>query len=683
MGGLPAGSSLMPPPRMFVNRALERDAFDREVAAVRAGGEQGVFVFTGLPGVGKTSLALWCAGRLQADFDLALQVSMGASSQVLSVEDALTVLLPQLGVDSLPTTSEGMLAAYRAATAGRRLLVFLDDVETPAQVNNLLPASVESMVIATSRRRAEGFEQYGFTTVPVDLFTMESAKELLAKGMEPAAAVGEARSLEVLAELCGRLPLALRIARAHLRTRHRGQVGLYVRQLQSVKSVVTALDIDGEHPVAAIYEVSYRDLSEREQRLYRLLSLHPGSRFSGWVAAALLGPEGGHAVENDVRSLVRASLLTEIDIDRFELHTLVHAHAGVLAEKDHPADQRAALDRLVRGYLEFAVAREQVLSGRARFGELFDGRISPAYEGAGAYDNAVGDLERERANFRRVVQVAADEGFDDLAWQLCEALATFLFQRELFADAIAVHSIGLAAARRLSESGVPDPRALLRMHAELGTAYFSVQNHEAALDHFRRAADLAGELTNDGVAVMHLAKMFVWKAFVHQRRGEARDAVDALTRSRDLLADPRFPAERRQREEVLLDMNGGPMLAAVGRHGEAIEAGRRALAYFTEDKERHNYVKSLANLGESLAAAGDAHYEEAVRVLHDALELEAEVSLDSWRAHSSHVLGGLLLRAGQGEEGERLLRTAKELFERLDDRRAAALREQLDGLGHP
>lgn len=65
MGGLPAGSSLMPPPRMFVNRALERDAFDREVAAVRAGGEQGVFVFTGLPGVGKTSLALWCAGRLK------------------------------------------------------------------------------------------------------------------------------------------------------------------------------------------------------------------------------------------------------------------------------------------------------------------------------------------------------------------------------------------------------------------------------------------------------------------------------------------------------------------------------------------------------------------------------------------------------------------------------------------
>ncbi len=661
---------------MFVDREPERDSFVLEVAAARETGEQGVFVFTGLPGVGKTSLALWCAHQLEGPFDIVLCVSMGASSQALSVEDALTIFLPQLGVESLPPTGAGMLATYRAKTAGLQILLFADDIESAAQLNELLPASAGSVVIATSRRRSEGFEEYGFTTVSVGLFDLASAKQLLTYGMDDA---GAEEDLAAVAELCGRLPLALRVARAHLRTRHGGRVAAYAERLRAAKALLAEFTIDGERVVEAVYEVSYQDLKEPEQRLYRLLSLHPGDQFGVEAAAALLGPEHPVAeVEDALRALVRASLLTDVGPGRYELHSLVRQHAAALAGKDeNAAELWEAVRRLVDFYLDFAVARELVLSTRVRWGERFDGRIAPAYQGAGAWDRAVADLERERPNLRRAVRVAVDERFFDLAWQLCEALVTFYFQRDLYADAIAVHGLGLPAAEDVS-GRTGDRRPQLRMHAELGTAYFMVHEHETALRHFETSAALAEQIDDAEVSVVHRAKMTVWTALVHRRLGHAEVAVAAAERSRALIADPRFPAALRARENALLDMNSGPMLAEVGRFEEALAVGRRAVAYLAEGTEQHNHAKAVANLGESLALAGEAHRDEAVGVLREALALERARGLGWWEAHTSELLGDLLTRGGRPDEGRNLLEHAQRLFEEHDLQRAAALRARLD-----
>ncbi|GAA1028048.1 tetratricopeptide repeat protein [Amycolatopsis albidoflavus] len=659
---------LMAPPLLFVDREPEREDVLRRVAATRASGGRGVFVFTGLPGVGKSTLALWCAHALKDAFKPALYVGMGASSQALTVEDALTIILPYLGVGSLPSSREGKLAAYRAATAVRPVLLMVDDVESAGHLNDLLPTSAGSVVLATSRRRSEGFEQHGFTTVPVQPFSVESAKELLAYDPDVAA---QDEHLGVVAELCGRLPLALGVARAQLRTHHDGQIAAYVARLRVAKSVLAEFTIDGDRVVEHIYEVSYQDLTEAGQLLYRLLSVHPGSRFGTGAAAALLGDEHGAAV---VRSLVTASLLTDVGGGRYELHTLVRRHAaGLAGETDHPADLRAALRRVVEWYLEFAVAREQVLSDRVRFGELFDGRIAPAYSGDRAADRAIADLELERPNLRRAVRAAADEGFDDLAWQLCEALVTFYFQRELYADAIATYRVGLQAAERVRDD-TGDARPLLRMHTELGTAYFSAYDHDSAQRHYDQAARLAAELGDDVTS----AKMHVWKALVQRRLGDPAAALETLGRSRALVRDPSFPAALRAREDALLDMNGGPILAEAGRFEEAVAAGRRAVDFFACNKDRFNHAKSVANLGESLALAGDSSRAEAIEVLGRALELEQELSLPGWEAHTRQVLGTVLLESGETAEGRRMLRRAAELFEELNDRRAEALRARLD-----
>ncbi|MBE8519239.1 hypothetical protein ILP97_17250 [Amycolatopsis sp. H6(2020)] len=672
----PIPKALPGAPRLFVNRSAEVEQVGREITDGIASGRQAVVVLTGLPGVGKTTLAAQCADQVKDLFrDGWLWASLGSSSEAVSVDDVLFLFLTQLGVESPPGTSQGLRLAFQSATADKALLLVLDDVESAAQLVKLLPTSSRSVVLATSRRRSAGFIRERFTVVDVMPFSVASAIELISADLDSARVASAGTAIEALAELCGLLPLALSIAGAQLSTRHRGPVSDYVHQLRAARSVIEKFTVDGDRLVSAVFEVSYRDLSADERRAYRLLSLHPGRRFSADAAAALLGPEQPDPLEA-LEALVVANLLSRVGVDRYEFHSLVWEHAAGLVAEDELDDCRAAVVRVVEWYLRFAVAREQSISDRPRFGEYFDGRVVPAYRGGHAWQQAVEDLELERANLRRVVQTAVEEGLHSLAWQLCEAVVTFYFQRDLFADAIAVHSFGLTSAGAvLRETG--DARPLLRMHTELGTAYFSSRDDRLASEQFTAAAALAEGLPGDDAVVFTRAKMFQWKSFVDQRMGAFPAAVEAIEAARSLVKDPRFPEKDLGRELALLDLNGAPMLSAVGRHDDALAAGHRAVAFFAGGKEWHNIAKAAANLGESLFRAGAGHRDEAERVLRQAVGLLADFGMQSWEAHSSTVLADLLEAAGRGAEAASLLQRAAELYTILEDRRAEALRDRL------
>lgn len=363
-----------------------------------------------------------------------------------------------------------------------------------------------------------------------------------------------------------------------------------------------------------------------------------------------------------------------------EKYPLVRDH--VAGEHKHPGDCAAAVTQVVEWYLHFAVARELVLSDRPRFGSYFDGRIAPAYNGDDAWESAVADLVREQENLAKVVTIAFAEGLDELTWQLCEALVTFYFQRDLFAEAIAVHSVGSAAARRIYEQ-TGNLRPLLRMKAELGAAYFSAQDDQTALRHFQEVLALADSLPeNDEAVSLTKAKTLVWKAFVYQRQGTieaSAQAVKAIEQASLLMSSPAFPELRRMRELAILDMNSIPMFSAVGRHADALAAGHRAKTYLTAGKERHNLAKTMANLGESLSQMGADRSAEAVGTLREALALEAELGRSSWEAHTSVVLADVVERAGELTEARSLVGRVIELYAALENPRAETLRVRLAG----
>ncbi|MEV6909086.1 NB-ARC domain-containing protein [Amycolatopsis sp. NPDC051071] len=668
VGARPVPRALAPDPRLFVNRESELELIERDITSSLASRQVGVVVLTGLPGVGKTTLATRCAHLVKDLFpDGWLSADLGSSSESVTVDDVLFLFLSQLGVEKPSPSSQGLRAQFQTITADLGLLVVLDDVESAAQLVNLLPSSSRSTVIATSRKRSEGFSRQRFTVVEVPPFSVPSSVELLSVDLAADPAPVDLEALEALVELCGRLPLALSIAGAQLGSRHAGRLPDYVSQLSAARSVLKKLTEDGRPVVEAVFEVSYQDLPVEAQRAYRLLSLHPGERFCEDAAHALLGAKS----DVELESLIVANLLTRVRHDRYEVHSLVREHAAGLAEHfEHPDDADASVERVVEWYLEFVAARHLAISDRPRFGDRFDGRVAPAYAGGEAWGKAVGDLEAERANLRRVVRAAADQELHALTWQLSEALATFYFQRDLHGDAIAVHTLGLAAAS-VVRSRTGDARPVLRMRAELGTAYFGVEDDEAAMEHFEAASALADELPESGEALFTREKVLQWKSFVHKRRGEIEAAVDAIDQARVLVDDPAFPENDRARERALLDLNGGPMLAEAGRTEDAVSRGRIALEYFSDGKEQHNQAKALANLGRSLVLAGPEHHEEAEHTLRDAIRRLDELGMPFWEAHSSTVLADLLAQTGRQDDA--LRRRAEELKKILNDRKTGSL----------
>lgn len=97
--------------------------------------------------------------------------------------------------------------------ADRRVLVVLDNVATVGQVRPLLPGSAHSLVLVTSRSRLSGLAvRDGARRLTLGVLPEPEAVALLrvvTAGYRP---VDDERQLAELAQLCARLPLALRIA---------------------------------------------------------------------------------------------------------------------------------------------------------------------------------------------------------------------------------------------------------------------------------------------------------------------------------------------------------------------------------------------------------------------------------------------------------------------------------------
>src|SRR5262249_7462896 len=126
--------------------------------------------------------------------------------------DALEALLRALGVSAqrIPGDVEERAALYRQCLAGTRTLIVLDNAANEAQVRPLLPAAAGCLVIVTSRRRLKGLDD----AYPLSLDVLSPSDALtLLRGVAGADGHrGEDRILGQIAELCGHLPLALRIA---------------------------------------------------------------------------------------------------------------------------------------------------------------------------------------------------------------------------------------------------------------------------------------------------------------------------------------------------------------------------------------------------------------------------------------------------------------------------------------
>ncbi|MFJ8622630.1 BTAD domain-containing putative transcriptional regulator [Kitasatospora sp. NPDC093550] len=205
-------------PRGFHGRTVESAA----LTAAAAGPDGPVVVVTGPAGVGKTALAVhWAAGR-RSDFpDGTLYADLRGFSDTSDPEPAelLREFLVALDVPPcrMPESADAAGALFRSLTAELHLLVVLDNARTSAQVRPLLPTGPGCVTVVTSRARLTGLvASDAARVVALDVLATDDSVALLARVLGEHRTAAEPQAARRTAELCGGLPLALRVAAARL-----------------------------------------------------------------------------------------------------------------------------------------------------------------------------------------------------------------------------------------------------------------------------------------------------------------------------------------------------------------------------------------------------------------------------------------------------------------------------------
>ncbi|MET7315535.1 BTAD domain-containing putative transcriptional regulator [Streptomyces thermoviolaceus] len=310
-----------------------------------AGQEHGttplVITVDGMGGVGKTALAVRVAHRVtdrypDGQYYVALH-GHRADRPPLPPEQALAALLQAAGVppEAHPRTLEERSALWRSRLAGRRCLLVLDDAVGTAQVAPLLPGTGGSLVLVTSRRKLTALD--GAVPQWLDVLPPADAAALFTRIVGERRAAREPDQVARAVELCGHLPLAVRIAACRLRGRPAWRIADLVDRLAGAARRARFLQT-ADRDVMSVLRASFRHLDPALRRFSRLISRHPAPVCDVDEAAALTGLPVGD-VEHHFDVLLEHNLVREEAPARFLLHTLLRDCARDLRAGDAGGEQ--------------------------------------------------------------------------------------------------------------------------------------------------------------------------------------------------------------------------------------------------------------------------------------------------------------------------------------------------------
>ncbi|MBE1574048.1 BTAD domain-containing putative transcriptional regulator [Amycolatopsis roodepoortensis] len=611
---------------------------DRELALLVEDGDPAsvsVDAVDGVPGAGKTTLAVRAAHKLRESYpDGALFVDLHGYTEgrePVMPERALRRLLRAVGVEdgAMPDDLDELAASWRAATAQLRLLLVLDNAESAGQVRPLLPSGPGSRVLVTSRRRLSGLD--ADRRVSLGALGLEAAERLLGRIVGAPRAEGERFAVRALAGLCGRLPLALRIAGARLQNRPMWTFKDLVDRMSDDERRLGELTAE-DRSVEVALRLSYEQLRPAEQTAFSVLGLSPTTEFDRLTVAALLDCSPAEA-ERQLDSLVDASLVQEPASGRYRLHDLVAVYARRLAGEMPEEAAEAARKRVYGLYL--SAARRASEWGVARF-PLETGGPFTGQRDASAWLDAAGDLPE-------VVSQAAEAGLDDLACSVAEGLVDYLARQQRYHECRTALQVALPLAEQAE-----DERLVSSLRFCLGYAYamqgqldrargwfddalragqssgdrgvearalggltmvdLIAGRHDLAIPGMRRVMVLAEEVGDRWLAERSLSAL----GFLAYMRGEHEEALGHLGRARELSEEIGSPG---MLARVLC--HSGTVRLESGSFAEAALDLRRSVELAEETTDGLLTATSLARLGAAELELGnlDAAFELQRRAL--------------------------------------------------------------------
>ncbi|SDM24698.1 AfsR/SARP family transcriptional regulator [Allokutzneria albata] len=423
-GVVPA--QLPPSTARFTGRTVELSTLD-DVLSVRGSASMpSVGYVTGMPGVGKTELALRWAHRAADRFpDGQLFVDLCGYDRdraPLSSMEVLAGFLRAFGVPDgeLPVELGERAALYRSLLAGKRVLVVLDNAASYAQVRPLLPGNRECCVVVTGRDQLpELVGGPGSARIRLSPFGASESVEFVRRALP----VLEREDAAGLAELCDGLPLALSAATTRLLAKPHWSATRLVRMLTDERRRLDELSCDERGGLRAAFESSYLRLSPEAARLYRGLGTLDVPHVAAWVGAALLDctvPEAEKWLEELLDASMLDVRLSDVDGSvRYRLEPLPRIFARECALlQESPVERSAATERAFGAWMDLASAAAELAEGTATVATDALGRWLAREEIAALAENPLEWLEIERDAVLAVVHQATGMGLVLYAWNL-------------------------------------------------------------------------------------------------------------------------------------------------------------------------------------------------------------------------------------------------------------------------
>jgi tetratricopeptide (TPR) repeat protein len=449
-----------------------------------------VLVLSGPPGIGKTALAVHTAHRLRSRFpdgSLYGDLRAYAPGEPVAPERVLSRFLRALGTppDAIPVRLDDQVEAYRAALEGKRVLVLLDNA-TKEVLRPLRPDVPGCVTLVTSRHDLAAVP--GVHQVEVGELADEDAHDLLG-GMIGKELTHEASAaVDELVRLCGRLPLALRIAGANLAGRYADDVADYAAELRGTDRL-TALSVDGDVAVRRAFDLSYRALPADAQRLFRRLGHVPGPDFGVATAGAVLGSDARGLLD----VLLGANLVQHSAPGRYLMHDLLRLYAAGMAEPDP-----------LGGFLDHLLGATLAAS-RALNPEFHRVDVPDTVPVVEEPEDALAWFDAERATLVATAVRAARFGRPEVAWLLTDlARGYFYFHGHL--------SDWLTALEAALEAAATDRFGEFTARRGLALAHWRGGRLAPAVDEFAKALALAREVGTplDVSAVLSNAGIVDW-----------------------------------------------------------------------------------------------------------------------------------------------------------------------------
>jgi tetratricopeptide (TPR) repeat protein/transcriptional regulator with XRE-family HTH domain len=460
---------------------------------------------TGMGGVGKTALAVHVAhlvGDSFPDGQLYLDMRGYGPGTPLEPIEALSQLIRSLGLDDERTVPWGineLAGLYRSRLAGQRMLILLDNVNSAAQVLPLLPGAPGSAVIATSRRALTTLP--GCRQIALTPLSETDSVELLATIAGRDRVTGESAAARSIAQLTGRLPLAVRLIGARLAARPTWPIEHMVSQLKDEHRRLDEFGT-GESGVRANIAGSLEFLANSNQKLDRraaaalpLLALPDGADLSTLTAGHLLDVPEDQA-EHVLERLVDLNLLSSASPGRYRMHDLIRTFARERAGQTLSEGARTdALIRVLQHYTGVAWRCQQLSHPESRRQVL----ASPPVRRLPVLSDpptALTFLDHERVNVLGLVQQASrSPGLRSFVPELAIALFGYVEARSRWAEMRTLNRIGREIAGDLGydrlaawlehDLAIPD--------VERGDLESSLAHFRESLAMFKAISDLAGQ----------------------------------------------------------------------------------------------------------------------------------------------------------------------------------------------